>query len=462
MSELSFTGDTAGSRVPSSFVRTAPRGDNEYSVDFRTSPAAPAGYEHDGLVAPHCPHRLDWADRAVLAALSRLLPRPVRSHRLVTPATVLRWHRRLIAKSWTYPNRAGRPRYRQILAGRITPHVRDVSISVLKDPAEPERGVLLIAVPRSLLAPHAVFREYDKKRQMSWPVRSGSDTRYLDETELADFYRTRFAGLAAQSARLDQVQAEGRLRLGGAPAWLTVSLVPAFPGDVRPANRVARATNLTHAWALEQPWNEQYVPATLARGVRVTVGVRRAILPQGRNWQADRLHVELHDDGAGYAAVVCGAYSEDNAYIGVPRRELALDTLWLTSLLLDHARDSGASGETLFGAELITHPNREIQIQDNDGFGPPEDPVPGGFKLNTAVLPDSTRPATTSLSVDLSALAPGVRPTVRVASQLAGDLVAETRKAVLAPTALVETSEGTIRLRGLSAVQAGRLPCVRG
>ena len=53
--------------------------------------------------------RLEWADCAVLAAQARLLPGPLRISRLVTPGTLLRWHRRLVDWRRIYPHKERRP-----------------------------------------------------------------------------------------------------------------------------------------------------------------------------------------------------------------------------------------------------------------------------------------------------------------------------------------------------------------
>jgi putative transposase len=69
--------------------------------------------------------RIDWADRAVLAGLSRLLPRSVWRGRLVQPATLLRWHRDLVRRRWTYPHRRGRP--------GVALEIRDLVLRLARD-----------------------------------------------------------------------------------------------------------------------------------------------------------------------------------------------------------------------------------------------------------------------------------------------------------------------------------------
>ena len=69
--------------------------------------------------------KLDWADRAILAALVRWMPAVLRTHRLVTPGTVLAWHRRLIQRKWTYPSRPGRP--------RISQEIRELALRLVQE-----------------------------------------------------------------------------------------------------------------------------------------------------------------------------------------------------------------------------------------------------------------------------------------------------------------------------------------
>ncbi|WP_334173653.1 integrase core domain-containing protein [Sinomonas sp.] len=86
-------------------IRLVGRSDTDLAVEI-------VMLRHEVAVLRRQVHRpaLKPADRAVLAGLSRLLPRRRLGHLCVQPTTLLRWHRDLVAKRWTYPHgRPGRP-----------------------------------------------------------------------------------------------------------------------------------------------------------------------------------------------------------------------------------------------------------------------------------------------------------------------------------------------------------------
>jgi putative transposase len=75
-------------------------------------------------------------DRLMLATLARLLPRERWSAFLVTPATLLRWHRELVRRRWTYPSRRDSSR-------RLTAEVVELVIRFAEE--NPRWGYLRIA-----------------------------------------------------------------------------------------------------------------------------------------------------------------------------------------------------------------------------------------------------------------------------------------------------------------------------
>src|ERR1700735_4510735 len=117
-------------------------------------------------------------------------------------------------------------RIRQVVGSRVVP-MPVIDVLRIPDPASPGHGLVLIAVPRSPLAPHAVL----VNEGLRYPKRNGATTRYLSEPEVADAYRTRFAATHRQEERAREIEATALTRLATPDdqAGVVVFVVPALP-----------------------------------------------------------------------------------------------------------------------------------------------------------------------------------------------------------------------------------------
>jgi len=232
---------------------------------------------------------------------------------------------------------------------------------------EQARGFIMIAVPRSPAAPHAVL----VNEALRYPRRNGATTRYLSEPEVAAAYRERLAGARRQSTRISEVQREAleRLNPAGLP-WVVVTLVPDLPGDIL-------ITSETHR-AFKDQITAQSATITAAdiRFRRATVGPRR-LLADGtmdNSPYAKWVSLDLHADGSGaYGVCVLDLHErrrQQPAPEGEPQLQMIHEEAVVVAVLSGvlhlarHARDrAAAGGSALLRAQIYPiSPQRPTEL----------------------------------------------------------------------------------------------------
>jgi Putative DNA-binding domain len=263
-------------------------------------------------------------------------------------------------------------RIRQIVGSRVVPQPVLDFVPVRNPTEKTGHGVLLIAVPRSPLAPHAVI----VNNALRYPRRNGSTTDYMSEPEVASAYRERFAGGHRQADRAQQIEHDALLRLATTDdqLWVVVSLVPDLPGEL-----VIDQAALTAARAELREQRPLIMPNSL-QWVRVNIGRRRLLVDgtMDSSRVARFLAADLHHDGAG----VFGAYVLDqlstaaSATPGAPLLRGANDELVVNGILSGlrflarHARDrAAAGGNALIRAQLYpVTGQQQVQLSQRRGI----------------------------------------------------------------------------------------------
>jgi hypothetical protein len=245
-------------------------------------------------------------------------------------------------------------RLRQSVASQVVP-MPVMDIMRAEDPARPGHGFVLIAVPRSPLAPHAVM----VNEGLRYPRRNGATIRYLSEPEVAAAYRERFAAAHRQADRASEIEAGAlnRLSVADDQVWVAVSLVPDLAGEL-PMDH-ATLTAVRAELTGQQPL---IMPSTLALR-QVGIGRRRLLADGAPNSgsPARWLSADLHDDGAGvFAAHVLRPASAPAASgTGTPEPRQVVDDTVVNGILSGlrflarYARDrAAAGGNALIRAQL--------------------------------------------------------------------------------------------------------------
>jgi hypothetical protein len=230
------------------------------------------------------------------------------------------------------------------LRARVVPYLPDIWIRSVETAAGSGKGYVLIAVPGSAIAPHAV--RMTSRPQYSFARRVGRTTAWLDESEIAALYRDRFRLAEQHKDRVLKVLrlgSEWAGRVGPAAAhrvWLEVALVPSVPAE--------RFVDPAHITALSGFFKDHSKPAAAPHPVFKVFENQPAEVLRGRLRLEPRFHstaMEAYADGSAYIRTEVGMppMNQGNA----PVLNFTVMEYWLLTLL--HATASYADWTGAYG-----------------------------------------------------------------------------------------------------------------
>jgi len=226
-------------------------------------------------------------------------------------------------------------RMRQVVASQVSP-LPLFDVLQVEDPAQPGHGFVVLAVPRSPAAPHAVL----VNEALRFPRRNGATITYLSEPEVAHAYAARLAGIVERGEAIGRLERELVATLDQTYTFVVVTLVPDLPG---------RLVIDTAAW---REFRESMIgksPLVLSRSLtwrRASVGSGK-LLADGSvhdDGPLGSLACRLDESGAGCIAVAVDHRIQRRQGSEIDDEDL-VNAVWSgLRFLARHARDRAATG----------------------------------------------------------------------------------------------------------------------
>ncbi|GLW97009.1 RNA-binding domain-containing protein [Microtetraspora sp. NBRC 16547] len=304
-------------------------------------------------------------------------------------------------------------------------------------------GFLLIVVPPSGSAPHAVINPKEDGK-LRYPRRNGSGKIWMSESEVASMYRRRFTAAVDQEARLKDIEGDAvygieKMQSSAAPSpLLVVSLVPDVPGEF------TIDIDVYDRFRQEIYQQTMFVGSTsVGDAPQAAVGHRRLIAYSNGGWRDIR--AELHTDGSGALAFALPWEPVDgNEVAQVLDSHVVSYTASALRYLARHARDrTGAAGVAAVSVALLgdADANELVTSRNSPGVAllTPH-PLGGTYRVYGA---DAQKYGRGEAEFLLDDLADDGQPLARATARLVGDLF----QAYGAIETLQITRDGALRPR---------------